>query len=1286
MILAEERNIAKSIASTRKIGSLLSIYSSPEEDFHTLRDRWTPGTCEQLLKNHILTAWLQETTAAGVLWMHAGPGSGKSVTSSFLIHHLKSAGNLCQYYFFKYEDVTKRSANMLFRSLAYQISRDIPSYRMILTKLAEERTYNEKTESRQLWKALFESSLFHLNFERPLFWVIDAVDESDSINTIVSSLRKLPKTLPIRIILISRQNHTISAAFSRASEMLPATIIPIDDNRHDIRFYIQKEVVFLPGDSSFHAAVVEELVQRSEGNFLWVHLALQELLEIHSQDDLSQILDEIPHGMESMYRRMETSITQLSKQSDQLLSRTLLTWATYGKRPLHTDELVRVMKPKFPSLLNLRSSVNQLCGHFVTVDSSDRVSLVHSTAGDYLRHASSLPFSMKSRSAHEELFDTSLRVLLDPLLRSRISQQQLPPFCEYASTSWAYHLGRSSVDSDDVLSILVKFFKGPFVLVWIETLAILRQLGSLAYASAMLTTVIQRRRRSDAGRSPLLHRLSDLKVLEMWALDLLKVVGKFGSHLLQDSSAIYKFIPQLSPLKSTLHQQFADSSSSQITVSGLSIADWDDLLSRVSVGTSRKASLIRCSAHYLAISTSAKTITVWSTISFEEIVTMVHDEHIFQICFNGSGDRLVSYGSRTTRMWSLPDGLEVLCIPSLSNTKPLELTFMENDAAVLTCSDSREFMKFSLQYPEKGWQSTYPGVLKEDKAMANSFTNTPASLSFNSDVSQIAVGYRGAPLEVWDLDSGNVVNRCNRTSRFAPERKQSWTGVNRVMWHPIHYEVLGLYTDGVVFKWQPLTEAHTELPEATESLPSDIQIAPNGIVFLTSDVNGEVKIHSFHDFVTIYQLSSEDIITATCFSPDSQRFYDLRGSYCNVWEPNALIRMSESDDQGSDVESELRSMSNVSLMASEAWVDSSVPITCLAPNLQGSLICSGDDEGTITLWDSKTESRLILATSAVGMGIERITWSDDGKYLAYEDLGRRLVLHSLNAQRGTTSGFPWIVDRILNTKSNLEDDIKKELLIKPDSSMLLSAGTRSAQLWYLDSRTRNAGSKLPSTVAAWSRHPQNSAQVLAYGEDVITAFDWSEEGLQKFSEWKIDIPADGSRGNARLNKVITAPNGEYVLLLYSQLGRPRQSTELLKLRIFQVSSLDPSSKTIPVIELPQSIADLIEIPLTVLSANVFVFIDKAFWVCAWHFDPQALLRIPKAKPLSVAEGEIRPRIQDTEIQTQLDRLGVIRHFFLPRDWINANSLALCTVLADGILLCPRKAEVAVIRSGLGSEW
>ena len=71
--------------------------------------------------------------------------------------------------------------------------------------------------------------------------------------------------------------------------------------------------------------------------------------------------------------------------------------------------------------------------------------------------------------------------------------------------------------------------------------------------------------------------------------------------------------------------------------------------------------------------------------------------------------------------------------------------------------------------------------------------------------------------------------------------------------------------------------------------------------------------------------------------------------------------------------------------------------------------------------------------------------------------------------------------------------------------------------------------------------------------------------------------------------------------------------------------------------------------------HLLAFLDQSFWVCTY------LLSAGKV-------GRVK------------------RHFFLPRDWQNSDWLELATMRSDGVLLCPRNGEIALVGQGLREEW
>lgn len=71
--------------------------------------------------------------------------------------------------------------------------------------------------------------------------------------------------------------------------------------------------------------------------------------------------------------------------------------------------------------------------------------------------------------------------------------------------------------------------------------------------------------------------------------------------------------------------------------------------------------------------------------------------------------------------------------------------------------------------------------------------------------------------------------------------------------------------------------------------------------------------------------------------------------------------------------------------------------------------------------------------------------------------------------------------------------------------------------------------------------------------------------------------------------------------------------------------------------------------------HVLAFLDHEFWVCTYT--------LSETRP-----GRVR------------------RHFFLPRDRLNLTALELAVMRRDGVLLCPRNGEVALVENGLREEW
>ena len=381
--LDDQSDSSKIQKEFQNVGKLLAVHGTPEEDHSIFRSRRKLGTCEHILSNSEFITWQTQSAASKILWIHAGPGHGKSVLCSYLIDYLVKAGKICTYFYFRFGNASKRSPSAMLRSIAFQIARWLAPFRTALSNMQTDGMKLEKAEPKTIWLKLFHSLLFQQQFSQPLYWVMDALDESEDISTTLELISSISTSkLPIHVLVVSRYTPPISTAFERMNTSMSVLSICADSNIDDIRLYAISELEFFHGSEDVKRQIVEQIVSRSQGNFLWAHLVLREVMQCHSTEDVEEALQEIPDGMESMYNRMEAAITRLKKPSQKKLAKSILIWATYSRRPLTTEELSTALKSDSPAIFDIRYTINQVCGHFLVVNSDDSVTLIHQTARD----------------------------------------------------------------------------------------------------------------------------------------------------------------------------------------------------------------------------------------------------------------------------------------------------------------------------------------------------------------------------------------------------------------------------------------------------------------------------------------------------------------------------------------------------------------------------------------------------------------------------------------------------------------------------------------------------------------------------------------------------------------------------------------------------------------------------------------------------------------------------------------------------------------------------------------
>ncbi|KAI9665515.1 MAG: hypothetical protein M1831_001657 [Alyxoria varia] len=989
---------------SQDLKSLLAMTELPDTDYIFFRDQWAPGTNDWFLEEKVYLEWLRvRDSTSSILWLHGGAATGKSVLSSSIINSLVEQGISCQYFFIRFGDQRKRTSSLLLRSIAYQIARSVPDFLQRVLRLADEGIDFETADPRTVWERLFKSVLFHLKKVQPLYWIIDGFDEADDPRAIIRLFSDLPSSsTPIRILLVGRNTPDIAAIFQKLPKMLNARAKNIEGHVEDLCCYIHQELNMY-GSPQFKEGIVRRIIGDAQNNFLvsavehsilcqavlthqWVRLAVDKLNLSHTQADVELALQQLPVGMEAFYGRMASSIAQNPSVTDRALASTVLQYATCSLRVLTVAELSQALHAEASRIMDFQRSLVDLSGGFVVIDNSGNVSMIHQTAREYLLRSNDRPFHVERDAAHKQLFLDCMQCLTTTGLRAKIKVNQKPEFLDYAANSWCFHLKATPPNCKEVDETLSKFLTGHWVLTWIQVLATNGQLRVLIRASKHLSKYSARWKEEAVAQDD----IATQKLIGSWAEDFVKIVGKFSTVLRQNPESIYKLVPPFCPGNSAIYQQFGKMKDKSLTVSGLSMENWEDSFARISFGFGTYASSISAAGAQIAFLISSGSVVLHDSSIFEEAPAspIKHGERVYRMELNNTGTLLVTYGYSTTKIWDTSTGKCKMSVKNIeSRPRPLAMLLTNENTTLIVGTDDRRIRSLDLSHTAPTWQLL---AELEEPELEGHFLNSSNHMALSKDGRLIAVAYRGHPLSAWEIEGPMHIGHCWR------KREEIARGeVIEAVWHPHYPEVLGLYIEGVVFKWRPYDDDIDEIATGA----SKLAISRDGSLFATGDVRGTVKVYTASEFCLLYQLASEDAVVGLVFSPDLNRFYDTRGYSGNAWEPSALMRFAEQRGKstGSRSESESLTQSFTISKSRSQRIDS---ITVLAGSPIGRLYCCGTEKGAVRLHDRERGQLTDLYMSKSFLSIEQMSWSDDGRYICFSDVSKKIIIMSITPDTG----------------------------------------------------------------------------------------------------------------------------------------------------------------------------------------------------------------------------------------------------------------------------------------------
>ncbi|EER44929.1 NACHT and WD40 domain-containing protein [Histoplasma capsulatum H143] len=532
----------------------LGVASTPKEDLTIVQEARLSGTCEWLSSTASYIQWRNNPSSGpAIFWLGGNPGAGKSVLAGYAIEMLEAMDAEVSYFFFKFGDESKSKLNTCLRSIAFQMASRNESLKELLLSMHSDGIEFDKGDERTIWRKIFLSGIFQAPIP-PQYWVIDALDEcTDFVSFFGPMLAKLDNSIPIHILITSRPTAILQQQFySLGTGRVVCEQISAADTLHDVRIFVEEKSMLLDVEPNDRDSLVERILAKSNDSFLWTAIVLSELLNVHGQEDINRVLEEVPQDMEPLYSRILETMSR-AKHGKQL-AQAILAWSICAQRPLTVPELESALNLDLSDIfLHFRRSIKDTCGQLVSIDGFGRVQIVHATAREFLvKNGLQSEFAINVEETHTRIAKTCLLYLTGPEMEpppprmrtsASLARKIRSEFAVYAIHSFSDHLAYSSPTADDVLDLLDAFL-GKNILSWIQAVAENQDLTPMFNVSKKLSTYLDNLLRA----RPLGE--SRKQAIRGWSKDLIRIPTKFGDAMLSSPAAVHQVVFPFCPTES----------------------------------------------------------------------------------------------------------------------------------------------------------------------------------------------------------------------------------------------------------------------------------------------------------------------------------------------------------------------------------------------------------------------------------------------------------------------------------------------------------------------------------------------------------------------------------------------------------------------------------------------------------------------------------------------------------------------------------------------------------------
>src|SRR5271154_6992140 len=405
-----------------------------------------------------------------VLWIRGPPGFGKSTLAGYfveMIRHLYPDSIVAYFFCISGSEGLVKVRDMI-RSLAYQISRADGNARDFLLQMKKEGDVVGNHGVEFLFEKLLLGSMNQTR--KDVFLILDGLDEADTAaignrsgKTEMEIFLQSLGTTSARLLFISRPDLNVSEILS--PHHTTVVQVGMTQNSEDIEKHVDNVVSQSKRlRALFKEANIEPVkyfLGHSNGIFLWVAVALQELQRLKSVSEFENEIQMFARSSGSMDAVYAGIICKLERNNRKWIAE-ILRWVVAAEGQLLIVDLRDAVEHAVgEKLLDFDEFIDIDCGSLLQRTPGQAIQLVHVTLRSFLLDSTKCPsdFYIDENEIHVHVAS----VCLDYLAKVKSNA--------YIQTHWVAHMKKATQQPTSVklLQPLHQLFVSQGLGKWIET-------------------------------------------------------------------------------------------------------------------------------------------------------------------------------------------------------------------------------------------------------------------------------------------------------------------------------------------------------------------------------------------------------------------------------------------------------------------------------------------------------------------------------------------------------------------------------------------------------------------------------------------------------------------------------------------------------------------------------------------------------------------------------------------------------------------------------------------------